>query len=377
VLILAPVLAYCLLDRRAARIRLRQWTAYLIMVAAVAGPWYIAIVAAEPGFAASFFWKHNVVRFMAPFDHEEPFWFHLPPLFLGMLPWSLLLPGFLRFLFRRSRRSAARRQPALGFFVLAALWSLLFFSASGCKRPVYIVPALPPLALALGCYLGALMPTRSLQESYARLWSRGARTAYRAAFFILSLGAAAALLAGGYHLIKPSAAFALSGGAVACTTLLVIFRRKASWPVCGAATFAVLFAGVLVLQPAYNRQYSLRDCLRDIPQTPALPVICYPQRWDSVSFYLPHADIRSYGVKERAQLLATVRSHPGTLLLVKTGPLLADLLRDLPDSVEFVRHRRHGAITAGWVRVRSAPVDDRFAQKTAPRSNAGLQAETR
>ena len=68
-------------------------------------------VAVEPGFAASFFWKHNVVRFLAPFDHEEPFWFHLPPLFFGMLPWSLLLPGFLRFLFRRrgGRRLAGSR----------------------------------------------------------------------------------------------------------------------------------------------------------------------------------------------------------------------------------------------------------------------------
>ncbi len=363
VLILVPVLVYCLLDRQAARISLWQWTAYLMVVVVVAGPWYIAIVAAEPGFAASFFWKHNVVRFLAPFDHEEPFWFHLPPLFLGMLPWSLLLPGFMRFLFRRSRRSATRRQPALGFIMLAAVWSLLFFSASGCKRPVYIVPALPPLALALGCYLGALVPSRSLRESWVAVCSRSASMAYRAAFFMLTLGATAALLAGGYHLIKPGAAFALSGGAVAAAALLVVFRRKASWPVCAGATFAVLFAGVFVIQPAYNRQYSLRDCLRDIPQTRALSVVCYPQRWDSVSFYLPQADIRSYGIKERAQLLATVRSHPGTLLLVKTGPLLADLLRDLPDSVEFVRHGRHGAITAGWVRARTAPADDLFAQK--------------
>jgi 4-amino-4-deoxy-L-arabinose transferase-like glycosyltransferase len=363
VLILVPVLAYCLLDRRAARISLWQWTVYLATVIVVAGPWYVAIVAAAPEFAVSFFWKHNVVRFLAPFDHAEPFWFHLPPLLLGMLPWSLLLPGFLRFLFRRSRRSSARRQPALGFVVLAALWSLLFFSASGCKRAVYIVPALPPLALAMGCYLGALVPRRSLRESWAVVWIRGARTAYRAAFFMLTLGAAGALLAGGYHLIKPTAAFALSGGAVAASALLVVFRRKASWPVCAGATFAVLFAAVFVLQPAYNRQYSLRDCLRDIPQTPALPVVCYPQRWDSVSFYLPRADVRAYSTDQRAQLLETVRAHPGTLLLVKTGPLLADLMRDLPDTVEFVRHGRHGAITAGWVRARTAPADDLFAQK--------------
>jgi dolichol-phosphate mannosyltransferase len=363
VLILVPVLAYYLLDRRAARVGFRHWTAYLAVVLLVAGPWYIAIIAAEPEFAASFFWRHNVVRFLAPFDHAEPFWFHLPPLLLGMLPWSLLLPGFLRYLFRRSRRSAARRQPALGFFVLAALWSLLFFSASGCKRAVYIVPALPPLALALGCYLGALVPRRSLRESWAAVWSRGARTAYRATFFMLTLGAGAALLAGGYHLIKPTAAFALSGGAVAASALLVAFRKKASWPVCAGATFTVLFAGVFVLQPAYNRQYSLRDCLRDIPQTPALSVVCYPQRWDSVSFYLPRADVHAYSADQRAQLLQTVRSHPGTLLIVKTGPLLADLLRDLPDSVEFVRHGRRGAVTAGWVRVRIAPADDVFARK--------------
>ena len=166
---------------------------------------------------------------------------------------------------------------------------------------------------------------------------------------MLTLGAAGSLLAGTYHLVKPNAAFSLSGGAVAAAALLAVFRRKASWPVCAGVTFAVLFAGVFVLQPAYNRQYSLRDCLRGVPQTPALPVVCYPQKWDSVSFYLPRADVRSYGTDQRAQLLEAVRSHPGTLLLVKTGPLLADLLRDLPGSVEFVRHGRHGAITAGWV----------------------------
>jgi 4-amino-4-deoxy-L-arabinose transferase-like glycosyltransferase len=362
VLILIPVVAYCLLDRRGARVSLRHWTMYLAIVLLVAGPWYIAIVAAEPEFAVSFFWKHNVVRFLAPFDHEEPFWFHLPPLILGMLPWSLLLPGFLGFLFRRSRRSASRRQPALGFFVLAALWSLLFFSASGCKRAAYILPAMPPLALALGCYFAALIPSGSLQESYARVWTRGGRTAYRAALFMLTLGAAGALLAGGYHLIKPTAAFALSGGAVAAAAILVVFRRKASWPVLAGTTFAVLFAGVFALQPAYNRQYSLRECLRDVPQTPALPVVCYPQRWDSVSFYLPNADVRAFGVDQRAQLLQAVRTRPGTLLLVKTGPLLEDLMRDLPDSVEFVRHGRHGAITAGWVRARTSPADDLFAQ---------------
>ncbi len=363
VLISVPTLAFGLFDRRTARVGVVPCTVYVAVVTAVAAPWYIAVSAAEPEFALSFFWKHNVVRFVAPFDHQEPFWFYLPPLLFGMLPWSLLLPGFVGFLFRRSRRAAARRGPALGFFLLAGLWSLAFFSASGCKRPVYIVPALPPLALSLGCYVAALVPSRSLRDSWAGVLNRGARTAYRAAFVVLTLGAAAALLAGAYHIVKPVESFTFSGAAAAACALLAVYRKKASWPVCAGATFAVLFAAVYVIQPAYNRQYSLRDCLRRVPQTPALSVACYPQRWDSVSFYLPRADVRAFGTDQRGQLLDALRSHPGILLLVKSEPLLADLLRDLPHSVVFVPAGRGGSITAGWVRLRRSPDGDLYAQK--------------
>ena len=352
-LIVLPTAAYVFLDYRSARITFRQWTAYLGVVVAVAGPWYAAISVLEPDFAVAFFWKHNVVRFVAPFDHAEPVWFHLPPLLLGMLPWSLLLPGFVRFLFRRSARAAARRPPALGFFGLAALWSLLFFSAAGCKRAVYLLPALPPLALAMGCYLNALVAGRALRPS---------RLAYQAALLVLAAGAVVGVAAPNYHLIALPTGYALSAASVAGAALLVGFRNRVSWPVCAGATFAALLAGVLILQPAYNRQYSLRDCLHDVPRTP-LSVICYPQRWDAVSFYLPRADIHAYGPEQRAELLQDVRSHPGTLLLVKSGPLLNDLLRDLPATVEFVRRGRHGAVTAGWVRARPEPADDLFAQK--------------
>ena len=214
-LVAAPTAAYALLERRAARITLRQWAVYLVAVLAVAGPWYAAILAAEPDFVWSFFWKHNVVRFVAPFDHAEPVWFHLPSLLLGMLPWTLLLPGFVRFLCRRSPRAAAKRPPALGFFGLAALWSMAFFSAAGCKRAVYILPALPPIALLLGCYLSALIAAGSPRRSWARLCRRGSRLAYRAALLALLLGAGAGLLAPYHHLIRPATGYALAGASLA------------------------------------------------------------------------------------------------------------------------------------------------------------------
>ena len=49
--------------------------------------------------------------------------------------------------------TAAKRCPALGFMLLAALWCVLFFSLSGCKLPTYILPAFPFLALAIGTFL--------------------------------------------------------------------------------------------------------------------------------------------------------------------------------------------------------------------------------
>ena len=65
-------------------------------------------------------------------------------LLIGMLPWTLLLPGFARHLIARVPAVREERSGALGFFLLAGLGCLAFFSASGCKRPCYILPAMPP-----------------------------------------------------------------------------------------------------------------------------------------------------------------------------------------------------------------------------------------
>jgi dolichol-phosphate mannosyltransferase len=352
-----PVVAYPLLEPRCARVGALGWAALPAVAAAVAAPWYVAVMVHEPEFAAYFFWKHNVVRFLTPFDHAKPVWFHLPGLLLGMLPWTLLLPGMARFLARRSARTAARRPAALGFFLLAFLWCLLFFSLAGSKRPVYILPAMPPLALALGCYLDVLLARRRGAPDWTALWRRTSPLAYRAALLALALGAGASLLAGVSGLVKPVQVLLLTALAGAGLTV-VAGRGRLSWAACGGVTFAVLLVGVLQLQAPYNRQFALRGHLRaqpDLAAAPGVPVVCYPQRWDSVSFYLPNADVRVYGAAERARLLADLRRRPRVLLLVKSGPVLEELLRELPPSVEFVAHGRPGAITAGWLRPREEP----------------------
>jgi 4-amino-4-deoxy-L-arabinose transferase-like glycosyltransferase len=363
VLVAVPILAYVLLDRRSARPGWRDGLAYLGMAAIVAMPWYVAIALREPQFVRSFFWTHNVVRFLQPFDHEEPVWFYVPGLVLGLLPWALLIPGMVRFLARRDVDTANRRGPGLGFFLLAAGWTVAFFSAAGCKRAVYLLPALPPLALALGYYLNLLLPTGL--SAFKALQARGSKLAGRATVSIVLVGlviAGAATLKG---LLQPMNGLVLAIAALVAAACLLCNPRRASWAACAVATFAVLYIGVRELQPAYNRQFALRSELRkqlSPAHREATRVACYPQRWDSVSFYLPQANIKVYRAEDRKHLLDDLRSRPDTLLLVKSGRSLRELLDDLPDSVEFVTRGRQGVVTAGYVRARDAASTTRYAR---------------
>jgi dolichol-phosphate mannosyltransferase len=357
VVVAPPILAYRWLDPRCPRFGWRGAAAYLAGTLAVAGPWYVALIAQEPRFAGSFFWTHNVVRFVAPFDHQEPFWFHLPLLLLGMLPWTLLLPGLVRFLARRSARTAERRPPALGFCLLAFLWGVAFFSASGCKRATYILPALPPLALALGCYLDVVLLRTNLRPFWALHERRRGSLALPAALTAVVLGLCVAATAAFVQLITPATGLALAGGALFLAALVVFAGRAVTWATTAAATFAVLLASLHVLLPAYNQQFALRKELRahaGLAPAPRLTVACYPQRYDSVSYYLPNADVRVYTADQKRQLLRDL-SRGDTLLVVKTNHALKELLDEWPEGVEFVSRGKPGAITVGWARVRGAP----------------------
>jgi 4-amino-4-deoxy-L-arabinose transferase-like glycosyltransferase len=302
VLVAVPVFLLHVFGNRSVRAGVLPWLAYLTLAVGMAAPWYAAMLVRDPGFADYFFLRHNVDRFLEPFDHVEPVWFFVPELVLGLFPWTLLLPGLVWLVLRGARR-ASKGEPntsnvalagASGslFFLLTTGWTVAFFSLAGCKRPAYILPALPPLALALGCYLDT------------------------------------AVLARCYHR-----------------------RRAVSWGLCTAAILGVLLLALHELLPRYARQYSLRGVVRRHANTAEgrLPVVSYPRHWDSVSFYLERNDIRVYGPERCDELVADLESHPQTLVFVKTERWLPDLLKRLPAALEFEPQGRQGYVTVGVV----------------------------
>jgi len=123
----------------------------LALFLAITAPWFIMVSLANHEFARFFFIHEHFDRFLSK-DHGrfQPWWYFLPLLALGLVPWTLALPGALA--------SAARRRPLLSFnpqrFLLA--WSVLvfvFFSVSDSKLFGYILPIFPALAMLLGDWL--------------------------------------------------------------------------------------------------------------------------------------------------------------------------------------------------------------------------------
>jgi len=124
--------------------RLRPWPG-LGITAVVALPWYglAALVEGRP-FIDSFFGYHNLQRFTGVVNnHLQPWWFFVPVLVVGALPFTpLLLAGLIT----TARAGLAAQAPEQSLQRYVACWLLavlLFFTLAATKLPSYWLPATP------------------------------------------------------------------------------------------------------------------------------------------------------------------------------------------------------------------------------------------
>lgn len=128
-----------------------ELAAGLALFLAIAAPWFVMVSLANHEFAHFFFIHEHFERFLTK-EHGrfQPWWYFLPLLALGAVPWTLALPGALV--------AAARRRPLLSFqpqrFLLVwCVFVFVFFSVSDSKLFAYILPIFPALAMLLGDWL--------------------------------------------------------------------------------------------------------------------------------------------------------------------------------------------------------------------------------
>lgn len=252
-LVVAPVL---LVERRTLTLGRGDVAWGLVALLLVGAPWYIAMwrLHGTP-YLQSFFIGDNLERFATDrFNDPRPWWFYLPVVAGGLLPWTPLALVWLEPLVQFLRR----RRDVSAMDVRMLLWAalpLLFFTLSVGKQPRYVLPVLPPLALLLGS---------SLVER-TREWRgvNGRRSAPRRAPSIV-LGAAlcglfflsvAALLvrlrflfedAGTAAATMTAAVLALSGSAIVAVGLSRAWRlTPAAVAIAAAVAFPALQYGTL------------------------------------------------------------------------------------------------------------------------------------
>ncbi|REJ68996.1 MAG: glycosyltransferase family 39 protein [Planctomycetota bacterium] len=153
----------------AVTLRMRPATA-LLVVGAIAVPWYIAVgLQTDWEWPKGFFFKHNLERFSAPMEgHSGPPFYHLISIAVCFFPASVFLMPMILNTVRQMRTSSV----AFAGLVFAVSWIavyVVFFSLAGTKLPSYVTPTYPALAVLTGHFIERW--TKAPAE-ISRLWQR-------------------------------------------------------------------------------------------------------------------------------------------------------------------------------------------------------------
>ena len=146
-LVTVPVV---LLERRRLNLRASDFVLGGLVFAVIALPWY-GLMWARHGnaYLEGFFLGDNLERFATErFNDPRPWWFYLPVVAGGLLPWTPLALVWLQPVWRFVTRRKDIETLELRLILWAAL-PLLFYTLSVGKQPRYILPLLPPLAMLL------------------------------------------------------------------------------------------------------------------------------------------------------------------------------------------------------------------------------------
>jgi 4-amino-4-deoxy-L-arabinose transferase-like glycosyltransferase len=120
----------------------------ILAFAAISFPWLILVQKQHPDFFHFFFVQEHILRYTTQIHQRyEPFYYYIPVLFVGAMPWIAYLP--------EARKGMSWRSGFMGrdggLFLLSWIGVIfLFFSFSSSKLIPYIAPVFPPLAVLFG-----------------------------------------------------------------------------------------------------------------------------------------------------------------------------------------------------------------------------------
>lgn len=141
------LVAWLLATRRRHAWKVLFWPPAIVVFAALAVPWFVAMQLRFPGFFDYFFVYQQFDRYVeSDFANTQPFWFYLPVIAGLALPWSLWSGG----LWHRAFWTDTATGRDLRW--LMAVWVgvvVVFFSIPSNKLVGYAMPVLPAIAVLI------------------------------------------------------------------------------------------------------------------------------------------------------------------------------------------------------------------------------------
>ncbi len=287
----------------------------MLVVSAVALPWYVAVgIATDGAWLEGFLGGHNIGRFSAAMEgHSGPVFYYVIAILMGFFPWSVFLPVALYYaIFKRDMFKQEHR--TLTFLLCWVGLYFVFFSIAQTKLPNYILPCYPPLALLTAWLLVRWQEEAIELPEWAMKWS--SRSLIGAGLTLLiALPVTSWILLPGYMLLGVIGLIPIALGG-----WMLYAKNHTSRRTClnGLGAGAVLlvvaaFSGIAPWVSHAQESYQLGSQARVISD-PQTPLATFDYFAPNLPFYARRKVIRYHSPEQIADYF---RRHPDGMLCVR------------------------------------------------------------
>lgn len=139
-IIFLTILVFLIVERKIYYLK-KFFNPWGILIFLVVGFWWYIILGFKIGWVQfkQLAITETIGRFKSGFVHQEPFYYFLPVIFTGFLPWVVYL--------FKLRLKIIKENPFLKYMFCYVIVGFIFFSVSQTKLPNYVFPLLPGLVI--------------------------------------------------------------------------------------------------------------------------------------------------------------------------------------------------------------------------------------
>lgn len=150
------ILIWALMTRDMTPVKLAFNPKGIALFALIALPWHVMAALRNPEFLHFYFIHEHFERYLTTVHGRyQPFWFFVPILAIGWMPWTVFLVAPFKdalcqakiFFTKKTEEEFSPHAKENLFFLIWAVFIFLFFSVSSSKLIPYILCIFPPLAL--------------------------------------------------------------------------------------------------------------------------------------------------------------------------------------------------------------------------------------